>query len=93
MIERTTRCTLPGFESLAVTYNLLISERELVAIQTSMGQPVEARERMIVALAGWPGGQWGDDPFGPDAPVVVRTWLLYNGFYQALREFVASPKS
>ena len=93
MIERTTLCPLPGFETVAVTYNLMINYRDLTAVQVDMGQTPALRERLIKAISGWPGGPNGDDPFGTEAPLVVMYWLLYGGFYQAVREYATSPKS
>lgn len=83
----TAQCPLPGFETVAATYNLLASESDLSAALEKL-----TPGRVVLDVTGLP-EQYGDDAFGPDAPLALRAWLLKAGFYQAIGEFVNSPKS
>lgn len=83
----TTQCPLPGFETVAATYNMLASESDLSAALENL-----TPGNVVLDVTGLP-EQYGKDAFGPGVPLMLRAWLLKGGFYQAIGEFVNSPKS
>ena len=90
-MQITVQCPLPGLATVAVTYNLMASERQINQVLESVGGDAEQRGLLIVSVTGWPEGDFGADPFGPDAPMAFRIWALRAGYQQGIREFIAGP--
>ncbi len=83
------KCPLPGFETVIVTYNLMATEEDLDAFQKTMGAE---RGAIVQSVEGWPGGAWGDDPFGKPVPMLFRVWAIKQ-VALAIAEYMADPKS
>ena len=83
----TVQCPLPGLEMVAITYNLLASEKDLKAALEDM-----TAGNVVVEMSGWPeDGPFGKEPFGEGVPVAFRAWFLKGGFYRAIGEFANDP--
>jgi hypothetical protein len=85
----TRQCPLPGFEAVAITYNLMATEEELDAFQKTWAR---SGARIVQSVEGWPGGAWGDDPFGKPVPMLFRVWAIKQ-VALAIAEYMADPKS
>lgn len=88
-IERTVGCPLPGLEAVKITYNLMASAKEIDAWTQSVGERFAAK--VVTKVEGWPGGEFGQEPFGADSPLAFRVWACQKGIHQAIREFVSDP--
>lgn len=85
----TRQCPLPGFEAVAITYNLMATEAELDAFQKSIGA---VPGRIVAGVEGWPGGEHGDEPLGKGAPMLFRVWAVKQ-VTLAIAEYMADPNS
>ena len=85
----TRQCPIPGLEGVAVTYNLMTTEAELDAFQKSIGT---APGRIVESVQGWPGGEFGPEPLGKDAPMHFRVWAMKQ-VTKAIAEYMADPNS
>lgn len=85
----TRTCPLPGFETVAITYDLMATEADLDAFQKTMGAE---RAAIVKSVQGWPGGELGDDPFGKPVPMLFRVWAIKQ-VALAIAEYMADPKS
>lgn len=93
-IPRTVQCPYPGFETLAVTYNMMATVAQIEALSRSMGQgPEHDRSGVILDMHGWPEETHPGGPFGENAPMAVLIWLLRTGFGRAAAEYVNDPFS
>lgn len=93
-IRRTVQCPLPGLETVAVTYNLMATQEEVNAVWETLGSDEEKRSHLVIEVVGWPGGEFGHDPFGPKAPMAFQAWACNRpGYLAAMREFIFDPNS
>lgn len=91
-IPYTVQCSLPGFETLAITYNVWASQEDVETLMASIGEPADRdRSAVIMDMVGWPEAEYPGGPFGKKAPVLVSVWICRDGFRKALVEYVNDP--
>jgi len=92
VIAQTVQCPYEGFETLAVSYNMMATVAQVEALSKSMGEGTEAeRGAVILDVHGWPEEMHPGGPFGPNAPMAVLVWLLRGGYGRAVAEYVNDP--
>ena len=93
-IPRTVQCPYAGFETLAVSYNMMATVKQVEALAASMGQgPDHDRSATILDLHGWPETEYPGGPWGENAPMAVLIWMCRTGFGKAVAEYVNDPFS
>ena len=93
-IPRTVTCPYPGFETFAITYNMMATVKQIEATAASMGTGPELdRSAVIMDQHGWPEADYPGGPFGENAPMAVLVWTLRPGFGKAVAEYVNDPFS
>ena len=93
-ILRTVTCPFPGFEGLAVTYNMMATVKQVEALSASIGAGPEVdRSAVILDMHGWPEEAHPGGPYGENAPMLVLIWLLRTGYGKAVAEYINDPFS
>lgn len=91
VIVQKITCTLPGFEAVEITYNLMATEGEADAFIKRMGGDGSAAP-VVVSVEGWDTAAYGADPWNKDkAPSVFRAWATRVGWGVALKAFITDP--
>jgi hypothetical protein len=84
----TVKCPVDGFENIAVTYNMLASWKEVVALRSHL--TAETAKPVIASMAGWDDEKRG--PFwGDEVPMAAQLWAAYQGRDEAVRGWVQRP--
>lgn len=84
--QQKVACTVDGFEKVEVTYNMLATWDQVMALRrlptAENAKPVVV---MVVGVAGdfWAGSQ----------PVALQLWAAYAGWDQAMVDWVLRPNS
>lgn len=87
--KRAIRCPIEELAEVEVVFNIMAGERTMDQFANTLG--TEGREKVIVEVRNWPAAEYGEDPFGPDAPMAFRYWAAAHGMQQAVREYVSDP--
>lgn len=90
-IAQTIQCTLPNFEGVTITFNLMATADETDVFIRRMGQD-GTHEPVVARIEGWP-KEYGADPWSKEAPVVFRAWIARTGWGKAMKEWLDSPNS
>lgn len=93
-IPRSVQCPYPGFETLAVTYNMMATISQVEDLAASMGKGADHdRSAIVLDMTGWPEDAHPGGPWGQNAPMAVLIWLCRTGYGKAVAEYVNDPFS
>ena len=91
-IPVTVQCSLPGFETFAVTYNVWASNEDVERVAGSIGEPADFdRSGVIMDMHGWPETEYPGGPFGKKAPLLMSIWVCRDALRKAFAEYANSP--
>lgn len=88
-MEQSVPCPLPGLQMVTVVYNMMASVTAFDEFKRTLGN--ERRDEVIASIDGWPDDSVGG-PFGENAPMGFRLWLIGAGMTQAMLDFARNPR-
>lgn len=90
-IPVTVQCPIAGFETFAVTYDMMASSKQVEAFSRSIGETDFDRSAVIVDMHGWPEADYPGGAFSENTPMAVWVWMLRTGYGKAVAEYANSP--
>jgi hypothetical protein len=90
-IPSTVSCPYPGFETFAITYDMMARAGAITRLQSTMGQAEDSRTEVVIDMTGWPEAEFPGGPFGDNAPMAVLLWTVRDGYAEAVAQFANNP--
>ena len=92
-IAHTINCTLPGFEMVTITFDLMATPAQVNNFITRMAA-AGSQEGVVTAVEGWPKDEYGPNPWDAQrVPSLWFAWVARKGWGTAMREYLDDPNS
>lgn len=92
-IVKAVTCDLPGFEGVAVSYDLMATQTQVDLFVRHIGAK-GTHEGVIVKVEGWPAQEYGPDPWDTvRVPAIFQAWAAKKGWALAMKGYLDDPLS